>query len=74
MPFMKKLVLLVFLPVINICNVLQAQSVFEGILTTKVSFKGLDLSYLTENIDYQKGNIQTQVTQLLKKAPSEQFS
>mgnify|MGYP003564144887 CR=1 FL=1 len=48
--------------------------VFEGILTTRVSLAGVDLSTITENIDYQKGNIQQQLAALYKDIPAKDLS
>jgi len=48
--------------------------VFQGILTTKVSLAGVDLSTITENIDYQKGDIQQQLAALYKIIPAQDFA
>lgn len=47
---------------------------FEGILTTRVSFAGVDLGAITENIDYQKGDIQQQLATLYKSVPAQDFA
>lgn len=57
------------------CNgSLFAQSDFEGTLTTRVTMAGVDLSLVTEKIDYEKGNIQEQLETLYKTIPAQDIA
>lgn len=57
------------------CNgSLFAQSDFEGTLTTRVTMAGVDLSLVTEKIDYEKGNIQEQLEALYKTIPAQDIA
>lgn len=48
-----------------------AQGSFEGILTTRVSVGGIDMSALVEKIDYQKGDVQQQMRVFFQNLPAE---
>jgi len=50
------------------------QPVFEGVITTKISLWGLDLSPITESIDYSKGNIRQQMKSIYVDKMSKEFS
>ncbi|MEZ0450892.1 hypothetical protein ACR78Z_13205 [Sphingobacterium thalpophilum] len=57
------------------CNgSLFAQSDFEGTLTTRVTMAGVDLSRVTEKIDYEKGDIQEQLATLYKTIPAQDLA
>lgn len=47
---------------------------FEGVITTKISLWGIDLSPITENIDYAKGNIQQQMKSIYMDKMNNQFA
>ena len=51
-----------------------AQQGFEGILTTRVSIAGTDMSAIIEKINYQKGHIQEQMASLYKTIPAPDLS
>ncbi|MFZ4261664.1 hypothetical protein ACFRAE_06455 [Sphingobacterium sp. HJSM2_6] len=51
-----------------------AQSSFEGTLTSRVTMAGVDLSLVTEQIDYSKGNVQEQMQTLFKAIPPADFA
>lgn len=53
---------------------LHAQSEFEGTLTTRVTMAGVDLSRITEKIDYEKGDIQEQLATLYKTIPAQDIA
>ena len=59
-----------------VCNNgnLFAQSNFEGTLTTRVTMAGVDMSLITEKIDYEKGNIQEQLATLYKLIPAKDMA
>lgn len=44
---------------------------FEGTLTTKILLAGVDLSVLTDNVDYSKGNVQQQMKEAYAKLSAE---
>ncbi|RXK86919.1 hypothetical protein [Filimonas effusa] len=68
---MKKIVVAVLLVMITVTVALAGDPPFEGTLTTKVLIGGVDLSVITENIDYSKGDIKQQITDAYKKLSKE---
>lgn len=66
-----KLLKSIILLFIICCNgTLFGQSAFEGTLTTRVTMGGVDMSLITEKIDYEKGNIREQIATLYKAIPA----
>ncbi|WP_028297343.1 hypothetical protein [Olivibacter sitiensis] len=51
-----------------------AQSAFEGTLTTRVTFAGVDMSPITEKIDYERGDVKEQMATLYKSIPAKDLS
>ena len=51
-----------------------AQTAFEGTLTTRVTVAGVDMSQVTEAIDYGKGNIQEQMEAAYRQLPAADLS
>ena len=71
---MKSFYPIVVLLIICCKSTLFAQTNFEGILTTRVTMAGIDLSTITEDIDYQKGNIPEQVAKLYSTIPAQDLA
>ena len=73
MKLLRKTIILTFFP-LCFAVVAFAQSGFEGILTSRVTIAGIDMSQITEKIDYTKGDIANQVAALYQTIPAQDLS
>lgn len=73
---MKSLRIVIVLIFFTFCSegTIFSQSTFEGTLTTRVTMAGVDMSVVTEKIDYTKGNIQEQLAALYKAIPAQDIA
>ena len=68
---MKKIVFAVLLIMVTATIALAGDPPFEGTLTTKVLIGGVDLSVVTDNIDYSKGDVKQQMSSAYAKLSKE---
>lgn len=73
---MKLLEKVLMLLLLTVCcaKVSFAQAVFEGTLKTRVTMAGVDMSVITEKIDYSKGDLGGQIATLYKSSPAQDLS
>lgn len=62
--------------VFTVCSIqsLVAQTGFEGVLTTRVIMAGVDMSVITEKVDYSKSDLGNQISNLYKSLPASDLS